>query len=81
MSNEYIVHKDEYSELVVYERSNKLTVYVDTPSKSEQIYTTEPMTVDQFRTAIIKQIEVLSYFVDDADEVLKRFNVTRGQTR
>lgn len=36
---------------------------------------------DELRTAIIKQIEVLSYISDDPEEVLKRFNCDYGQIK
>lgn len=38
------------------------------------------LTADEFRLAIIKQIEVLSYISDDPEEVLRRFNVDYGET-
>lgn len=41
----------------------------------------QPLTAEQLRTAIIRQIEVLSYISDDPEEVLKRFNVDYGQNQ
>jgi hypothetical protein len=41
----------------------------------------KPLTAKQLRTAIIKQIEVLSYISEDSGEVLERFNVKYGDTK
>lgn len=38
------------------------------------------ITARQLRLSIIRQIQALSYFVKDPDEVLKRFNVDYGDT-
>lgn len=78
MSNSYRLAKD----LELDEMSCEFQFCVEGTSDSGDVTGayTKNLTVAELRTAIIKQIEVLSYFSDDPEEVLKRFNVNYGET-
>ncbi|MEG1121242.1 MAG: hypothetical protein RSE62_03465 [Citrobacter sp.] len=75
MSNEYPIGHN----VSVGEQSLLLDFMIDTPCTGFPT-TSLAFTVEEFRTAIIKQIEALSYFSDNPEEVLRRFNVNYGQT-
>lgn len=42
---------------------------------------TDELSAKELRTVIIKQIEVLSYISEDANEVLSRFNISYGDIK
>lgn len=74
MSNEFQITKD----VALLEQSCLLQFAIDLPDCS---ILSKEFTPEQLRIAIIKQIEVLSYFSDDPEEVLKRFNVKYGDVK
>jgi hypothetical protein len=72
MSNEYSVADG----VIVYEQSMRLSIEANNGLGNYTI--TKDMTVAEYRTMIIKMIEVLSYFDDG---VLERFNVEYGELK
>ena len=72
MSTEYKIT----DRLFLLEASSKVNFIID--NLPLEIASTKEITAVQLRLAIIKQIEVLSYISEDANEVLKRFNVSYG---
>ena len=71
MSTEYTLS----DVLSILESSDTVTYWMD--NGSEQIFA-GPFTENEFKSLIIRQIEILSYISSDPDEVLKRFNVKYG---
>lgn len=83
MSTEYplVVAPDRNGSLFLIESSCSVEFNISFPSSGVELVNSLPLSADQLRAAIIKQIEVLSYISDDPEEVLRRFNVNYGQTQ
>jgi hypothetical protein len=76
MSTEYKITED----ISAHESSSCISLGIDMGDGSGMSEFSTYMNEVEFRMAIIKQIEVLSYISDDPEEVLKRFNVDYGET-
>ena len=74
MSTEYNITRG----LVLTEHSSDVQYTIDA---WDHIATSDMLDAEDLRLAIINQIEVLSYISENADEVLKRFNVNYGDLK
>ena len=75
MSTSYTITK----KIEAHESSCEISIGVENRDSGYYIYSPD-MSYEEFRLAIIKQIEVLSYISDDPEATLKRFNVDYGDT-